>query len=501
MARAEAAESVCARICRCPGFKAAAAGVSGHAGSRPPAYQKLLAAEPFLRRLIPVLIVIFLVDRRAGPLRRALPDEECEREHDAREMITMIASVLAPLARRNRARQAPRVLTSSTRSPTRCRRARPSDGRRIYVTDPDGLVVATAPRDGSTTRAPLTAILGEAQPLTIFGARAGVLEIALADETRALATVHHLDGRSARRGDPADGRVLDDWRADVSLNVTIFIGTSAILLVILYGYFAQAARAAGGRPHLLAETQAALRDGAVRGRCGLWDWDLARGRMFWSRSMFEMLGLEPRDDLLGFGEVAAHPSRRRRPDGARRDRSSSGERPSTACSACATPTGAGSGCAPAPNSSTATAGEPHLIGIAVDVTEQMRCSSAPRPPTCGCATRSRPSRGLRAVGRRQPAGDVQLEIPAAARLPDRAVAPGTPYAEVMAAGRKPLVRAQVVIGGPPEEGARTLRAQLEDGRWLQINERRTKDGGFVSVGTDITQLKRTRRSWSTASGG
>ncbi|MBO6636408.1 MAG: PAS domain-containing sensor histidine kinase, partial [Parvibaculum sp.] len=33
-------------------------------------------------------------------------------------------------------------------------------------------------------------------------------------------------------------------------------------------------------------------------------------------------------------------------------------------------------------------------------------------------------------------------------------------------------------------------AQLEDGRWLQISERRTKDGGFVSVGTDITALKK-----------
>ena len=27
------------------------------------------------------------------------------------------------------------------------------------------------------------------------------------------------------------------------------------------------------------------------------------------------------------------------------------------------------------------------------------------------------------------------------------------------------------------------------GRWLQINERRTKDGGYVSVGTDITRIK------------
>ena len=41
-----------------------------------------------------------------------------------------------------------------------------------------------------------------------------------------------------------------------------------------------------------------------------------------------------------------------------------------------------------------------------------------------------------------------------------------------------------------DAGARTFEAQLPDGRWLQINERRTKDGGYVSVGTDITALKR-----------
>ena len=36
---------------------------------------------------------------------------------------------------------------------------------------------------------------------------------------------------------------------------------------------------------------------------------------------------------------------------------------------------------------------------------------------------------------------------------------------------------------------RTYEAQLTDGRWLQVNERRTRDGGFVSVGTDISKLK------------
>src|SRR5207302_242475 len=33
------------------------------------------------------------------------------------------------------------------------------------------------------------------------------------------------------------------------------------------------------------------------------------------------------------------------------------------------------------------------------------------------------------------------------------------------------------------------KAQLDDGRWLHISERRTKDGGYVSVGTDITAIK------------
>jgi two-component system cell cycle sensor histidine kinase PleC len=52
-----------------------------------------------------------------------------------------------------------------------------------------------------------------------------------------------------------------------------------------------------------------------------------------------------------------------------------------------------------------------------------------------------------------------------------------------------VVRNKLVTGGPAIPGARTFEAQLEDGRWLHISERRTKDGGYVSVGTDITALK------------
>jgi len=74
-------------------------------------------------------------------------------------------------------------------------------------------------------------------------------------------------------------------------------------------------------------------------------------------------------------------------------------------------------------------------------------------------------------------------------LPDEAITVGASFESVVAAGSKPVVRNKVITGGPSIPGARTFEAQLEDGRWLHISERRTKDGGYVSVGTDITALK------------
>jgi len=59
---------------------------------------------------------------------------------------------------------------------------------------------------------------------------------------------------------------------------------------------------------------------------------------------------------------------------------------------------------------------------------------------------------------------------------------------VVAAGRKPVVRSKMTSEGQLP-GARTFEARLDDGRWLHISERRTKDGGYVSVGTDITNIK------------
>jgi two-component system cell cycle sensor histidine kinase PleC len=238
MARAQAASPSGARFLPfAKHFAAARPTISGHARLLArPAYQKLVAAEPLLRRLIPILIVIFLFI--VGLARFVeLYQLKLDREHEARDMITMIASVLASTLDRPQAADKP--LARSSLLNTLADALPPgatSDGRRIFVTDPDGVIIATAPRRIDDEGVPLVRIIGEAQPLTTFGARAGVLEIALSDEALAFATVHHLSGTlgSVAVIEPTE-YVFDDWRADVSLNVTIFIGTSAILLVILYG--------------------------------------------------------------------------------------------------------------------------------------------------------------------------------------------------------------------------------------------------------------------------
>jgi two-component system cell cycle sensor histidine kinase PleC len=455
-----------------------------------PAYQKLLAAEPILRRLIPVLIAVFL--GIVGLARFVeLYQLRIDREDTARESIGMIATVIAGALEKTANADHSRIAMLNALADSLPPSATGS-GRRIYVAGPDGTIVATAPAATDQENIPLTHILGETQPLTTFGARAGVLVIELADGTRAFATVHNFGegAGSVAVVQPAES-VYSDWRADVSLNVTIFIGTSAILLVILYGYFAQSARASEA-DRIYSETQARFETALMRGRCGLWDWDLARGRMFWSRSMFEIVGLTARDALIGYGEVRRliHPD-----DGdlmALADSLyESGETSVDRMFRMQHADGRYVWLRARVELVDRDGPEPHLIGIAVDVTEEMRL--AERSKTADIRLRD----AIETISEAFVLWDAENRLvmcnskyQSLHGIPDHAAMPGTPYQEVIAAGRKPLAHSQVVTEGRYEEGARSFEIQIEDGRWLQINERRTKDGGFVSVGTDISELKR-----------
>jgi two-component system cell cycle sensor histidine kinase PleC len=474
-----------------------------------PAYRRLLTAEPALRRAVPALIIAFLFTICVGAIVQVL-DHRRQAIGDIVKGIEASADILVDRLERlervkgdragsDRRLQAEleRILPAWARAP----------GRQILVTDGNGTVIAgvrhevVTNSDGTTSASlPLEAgmigrrlidVLGPTQPLTTFGAAAGVLEIPLADGSLAYGTVrtlHALNGELAILHGRAEA--LAAWASDTALTVTLSATTGFVVLILGFAFHWQATRAR--EADVIYETVRSRIDTALnRGRCGLWDWDLARGRVFWSHSMFAILGLKPRDTLLSFGEVDAlvHPedihlyelareladATTTLVDHAFRMRHANGNWVWLRAR-CELVQQSGDG-------------GPHLIGIAVDITEQKTLVER----TVEADLRLRDA--IETIPEAFVLWDSQNRLVLCNsnfqelhNLPDQAIVAGASYESVVAAGRKPVVRSKVTSEGQIP-GARTFEAQLDDGRWLHISERRTKDGGYVSVGTDITNIK------------
>ena len=457
-----------------------------------PAYERLLKSETFLRRLVPVLIVLFLaVAATARWMSLQSQAEFIKRQVDAE--LHFIAELVDE--KFNRSDISPNQPDTEIKLQNLLSDTVPSrylDGeRKVMLTNNRGMIVATVPHTPELHAKDMETILGDLLLLTTFGKRADSRTTLTASGEEVLAVHRILDA-------PLGGITITQptkalyasWRKTASLNVTLFVGTSSILLVILYAYFAQAARAreADG---IYGEVQNRFDTALMRGRCGLWDWDLSRGQIYWSKSMFKLLGMEPRDEIVGFAEIAnlAHPEdvdlyelankavTERKPHVEQVFRMRHADNHWVWIRIKVEFVGA-------------TTGKPRLIGIAEDISEQhniqqetqqkdLRLHDAienlpeafvlwdPSKNLVMCNSKYQQLHGLEA----------------------RSAQPGMGYDEVMQLAKSPEVTSQLVRGLDHDEGARTLEAKLSDGRWLQINERRTKDGGFVSVGTDITAIK------------
>jgi two-component system cell cycle sensor histidine kinase PleC len=458
-----------------------------------PAYRRLLRAEPIFRRSIPLLIAIFLVI--VGLARTVnLVERRDETEEAGRAMIGLIAETLdATLTSTPAGAPDVRDLPGAMRHALR--EALPpsatSNGRVIALADRNGIVRAVAPENALEVGIVLGDLLGSGQPLMVFGERAGVMPVQFGD-VQAFAAVHHLGGdRGSVVVYQTAAQMFLDWRRDVSMNVSLFIGTSCILIVMVYAFFAQTSRA-GEADRIYAATQARVDTALRRGRCGLWDWDLARGRLFWSPSMYVILGMEPNLELMGFSDLQAMiheddtdlyalasellETGQNAVDLEFRIRHAEGNWVWLRARA---------------EIVRDADGAPHLIGIAVDVTEQKRL--AEQSATADLRLRD----AIETISEAFVLWDADNRLVMCNSkyqtlhdLPEQLVKSGAPYEEVMSTARQPVVKSEAKVGPATRPGERVYEAQLEDGRWLQISERRTNDGGFVSVGTDITELKR-----------
>lgn len=457
-----------------------------------PAYERLLNSENLLRKLVPILIVIFLAI--VGSSRwLQLNGEALAIRDNAETQMHFIAELLEQrigalqLEQEDAARSQALQNVVSENVPSRYL----DGGRQVMVTDLQGRIVATVPYRSERHGKKLESVVGNALLLTTFGERADTQDVTLHGGEPAIASHRFVAPPlgAITLIQPLE-TIYADWRRSVSLNVTLFVGTSSILLVILYAYFAQGTRAAEA-DEIYRLTQNRFDTALSRGRAGLWDWDLSRGTIYWSRSMFGLLGMEARDEVIAFGEVAAlvHPQDadlyqlanqvlvqdEREVDIAFRMRH---------CDARWVWVRARAQIVRNVN------GDPHLIGIAVDISEQqalkqqtrrndMRLRDAIESLSEAFVLWDENKRLVMSNSKYQ-----QLH-----GLSPEQVRPGARYDDVMATARTPTIRSQLVSNDGSGEVARTMEAQLEDGRWLQINDRRTNDGGFVSVGTDISTIK------------
>jgi len=286
--------------------------------------------------------------------------------------------------------------------------------------------------------------------------------------------------------------VLSIWRSGV-MKLTALFAVTLLVLMLLAGAFHWQAGKAFEADEMLGHATGRLDKALEGGECGLWDWNLMGDKIFWSKSMYDILGMVPKGEYLTFREFAArlHPEdarvdelvdqllrgQRKEFDQEFRMRHEKGFYIWLRARA-ALAKGRASD-------------DPHLVGIVFDISRQKRLDAMNR------AAEMRLKDAVENISEAFVLWDTESKLVLCNSkyqqfhsLPPEVCEPGTPYAIVTSAAKEPVVQQFVAGERDASSGARSMEVQLSDGRWLQINERRTKDGGFVSVGTDISALKR-----------
>ena len=450
----------------------------------------LTSFEPILRRLIPVLVLIFVSSLVVGVVVQ-LREARSRAIADAVGDLELVAAVVSDEFNASIAAR-PQIAAADLIAQDLPGRALTGD-RTIYISDAAGLIVGSLPSRPVTSQN-LADRLGVTQPLTTFAEKAGVMQITLADGREALATVHALRAPFGQVAivDPLNS-LLVDWWSSSCRSVFLLLATTGVLLVLAGAFLWQAGRA------LAADASHALVHGRIdtalnQGRCGLWDWDLARGRIYWSESMYAMLGLEPKAGFVSFGDLKSmlHPEDEAFPDLA--DLLSHGPQGSVLDRSFQLRDARGAWVwlrIRAVIKRDGRASEPHLVGIAIDVSDEKARAEQTK------AANERLRDAVEELSEAFVLWDASNQLVTCNsrflklhELLPHLAQPGTPYSEVIAQARPPSIKTSLPVSDTQGGNNSSYEAQLADGRWLQVNERRTKDGGFVSVGTDITALKR-----------
>ncbi|TWF56980.1 two-component system cell cycle sensor histidine kinase PleC [Neorhizobium alkalisoli] len=446
--------------------------------------------EMMLKRSIPILILAFLAVVAASRIVGIIGEHG--RMEDAARQTTALMGATAAAAFADQAD----VFAAGNRGAAEARlsafigQGNLQEGAAILLVDTSGRIFGGAGDSGSYLGLSLSSILPETAALRRVDGGSGVIETYFG-ETPFFAAIQPIGSDGALVIAAHSLELTNRFiRHEVSLNVTIFAGISAILLVILYAYYVQVKRARDADETFL-QSNLRIETALSRGRCGLWDFDVDNKRLFWSGSMYEMLGMPPVGNVVSFSDAARmmHPTdgnlyalartisrgNARQVDQVFRMRHAAGHYVWMRARAQVV---------------RMANGRTHVIGIAMDVTEQHRLAQRYAEADQRLADAIEcTSEAFVLWDKNDRLVMCNTHFQQAHGLPDSVLVPGTERAAVTAASARPVIERRVA-DADGSGLSRTTEVQLADERWLQINERRTRDGGTVSVGTDITLLKR-----------
>jgi len=349
----------------------------------------------------------------------------------------------------------------------------------LALAAPDGRIVAGS--DPSLTTLQAAFGLEPAQAVSAARDDRGLTAERREGGPFALAAAETSDGLLVLAARPAEAATATLPSSLVLLLIPILGGVA--LAAVLW----RTARRAAAQRRAYAETEERFRTAVEAARCGVWEWDLHADKVWLSDLTAALLG-------WGSGRIASGDEVLTRIAPANREKVLAALRHAAAYGAFDVSFRAQSldgraawvearGQAIGPRGAD---GYSRIVGVALDVTEERSARSRAQ------AAESRLRAAIDSVSEAFVLWDAHGRLLICNQnfrdwfdIAPRLTAPGAPREEVTKLARAAIRRDQPA---PGRDGAREV--ELENGRWLQISERKTAEGGSVVTCADVTVIKR-----------
>ncbi len=369
----------------------------------------------------------------------------------------------------------------------------PADGRTLALAAADGTILTIKPATAGTRGAfaPTTLGVRELDSRALIQSGGGVADgfsqtrpsaIGIA-ETRptavGVAATPDMPLLAIVAGLPEiDGA---DWQSTLMWHVLMLLAPLIIALGLSIVLLNQIASIRSAR-QALEDSEIRFRLAIEGARCGVWDWDVAGDTVYITDSLGRMMGHEGSARLTGTEFLSlVQQEDRERLRVALRSAPGTGE-VDVEFRAANLPVTLQLRGRPWTTSSEDRSGR--IVGVAIDVTEQKGAQARI------AAAEGRLRAALESMSESFVLWDAKKRLVLWNRkfkeffgLDDRLLRPGSHYDTLEGAARQAIRHTSGAAGDEVQE------MSLADGRWLHYSERRTRDGGLVSIGTDISSLK------------